>query len=137
MGLITLSVDPEPQVRDWATFGLGRETDRDFPRLRDALAGRLGDDDPDTLAEAIHGLAVRGDERAIQPLLRALEAPLPCSDINVITESLYALANATADPRLHPHLLADRDSWRSHSPDEELPTALHAALVRYATAQEP
>ncbi|WP_203906700.1 HEAT repeat domain-containing protein [Rhizocola hellebori] len=93
--LITLSSDDEPSVRDWATFGLARQTKQDFPRLRDALAHRLTDDDPDTLAEAIHGLALRGDERAIQPLLDALQSPLPVSDPNVLTEALYALGPLT------------------------------------------
>jgi HEAT repeat protein len=132
--LMTLSTDREPEVRDWATFGLARQTDRDFPQLRDALAARLGDDDPDTLAEAIHGLAVRADPRAMRPLLRALEASPDRGDIHfIITEALYALAIATADPRLYPHLLADRDGWISDAPDEDLPPLLQSALTRYAT----
>jgi hypothetical protein len=47
----------------------------DFPRLRDAPADRLNDDDDDTRLEAVHGLATRGDERVVQPLLDILEAP--------------------------------------------------------------
>jgi HEAT repeat protein len=62
--LIELSADPDAHVRDWATFGLARQTGADFPRLRDALAARLTDPDPDTRAEAVHGLARRGDPRA-------------------------------------------------------------------------
>jgi HEAT repeat protein len=116
------------KVRDWATFGLARQTDRDLPALRDALAARLADDDPETRAEAVHGLAVRADERAIEPLLRRLEAAPGPADVEfVLTEALYALAAATADPRLHPHLLADRATW---GPDD-LPPALAAALARY------
>ncbi|WP_433789780.1 HEAT repeat domain-containing protein [Actinoplanes sp. CA-252034] len=60
--LITLSADVDARVRDWATFGLARQTDADFPRLRDALAARLDDDDPDTRAEAVEGLLLRGVE---------------------------------------------------------------------------
>jgi HEAT repeat protein len=106
--LIRLSADSEPKVRDWATFGLARQTEQDFPQLRAALADRLADDDPDTLAEAIHGLAVRGDEQAVQPLVSALRSPQRFSDPNVLTEALYALAVATADPRLHPYLAQPR-----------------------------
>jgi HEAT repeat protein len=135
--LITLSADSEPDVRDWATFGLARQTQQDFPRLRDALADRLADDDPDTLAEAIHGLAVRGDERAVPPLLDALQSPLPVSDPHVLAEALYALAIATADLRLHPHLVADRHSRLEHEPDHDLPEDLQAALARYAATAEP
>lgn len=130
---MTLSTDRGPEVRNWVTFGLARQTDRDFPQLRDALAARLGDDDPDTLAEAIHGLAVRADARAIRPLLRALEASPDRGDIDFInTEALYALAIATADPRLYPHLLAHRDGWISDAPNEDLPPLLQSAgPIRY------
>lgn len=134
--LIRLSADSEPEVRDWATFGLARQTEQDFPQLRDALADRLVDDDPDTLAEAIHGLAVRGDVRAVQPLLDALQSPRQVSDPNVLAEALYALAVATADRRLHPHLVADRDSWLEDAPDDDLPEDLQAALARYAATEE-
>ncbi len=127
--LITLSADREPAVRDWATFGLARQTTQDFPRLRAALADRL-DDDPDTRAEAIHGLAVRADERALEPLIHALQSPPHISDSNVIAEALYALAVATTDPRLHLHLVADRED----RPDDDVPDALQAALAQYAAA---
>ncbi|GIF20879.1 hypothetical protein BJ973_001214 [Actinoplanes tereljensis] len=102
--LITLSADQDAQVRDWATFGLARQTDEDSPRLRDALADRLNDDDVDTRVEAIHGLATRGDERVVQPLLDILESPPESADSGLIAEALCALA--TADPRLLPHLPA-------------------------------
>ena len=62
--LIALSADPEAAVRDWATFALGTLAEQDSPALRDALAARLDDPDEDTRLEAIHGLALRGDDRA-------------------------------------------------------------------------
>jgi methionyl-tRNA formyltransferase len=65
--LIRLSVDPEPRVRDWATFALGTLAEDDSPELRDALAARLGDEDADTRLEAVHGLALRQDDRAAGP----------------------------------------------------------------------
>ena len=43
------------------------------PALRDALAARLDDPDEDTRLEAVHGLAVRGDERAQAPARDLLE----------------------------------------------------------------
>jgi len=105
--LITLSADNDAQVRDWATFGLARQTDKDFPRLRDALADRL-DDDVDTRLEAVHGLATRGDERVMQPLLDILQAPSEPADPGLVSEALCALATATADPRLRPLPLSSR-----------------------------
>jgi HEAT repeat protein len=104
--LIELSGDPEPWVRDWATFGLARQTDADFPRLRDALAARTGDPDRDTRTEAVYGLATRGDPRAIPALLDLLATPAPDGDIADLDEALHALAAATDDPRLRQHLAA-------------------------------
>ncbi|GAA1400954.1 HEAT repeat domain-containing protein [Catellatospora coxensis] len=127
--LITLSADSDPDVRDWATFGLGRQTEQDFPRLRDALAARLNDDDPDTLAEAVVGLSLRGDTRAMPALLAALELPPVRHGVDLTAEALYAMAAATADPRLHRHLIADRDARLRRAPDEEVPPERHAAVV--------
>jgi HEAT repeat protein len=58
--LIRLTKDPEPEVRDWATFALGTQIDLDTSEIREALAARLDDDDEDTRAEAIAGLSRRG-----------------------------------------------------------------------------
>jgi HEAT repeat protein len=62
--LILLSADEDAHVRDWATFGLGAQTDVDTPEVRHALAARLDDEDEDTRAEAFSGLSRRGDPRA-------------------------------------------------------------------------
>jgi HEAT repeat protein len=73
-GLIRLSSDSSVKVRDWATFGLGSQTDQDTPAIREALVARLGDADVVVRGEALVGLAMRQDERVVDPLLRALEA---------------------------------------------------------------
>ena len=70
--LIELSADPDPGIRDWATFALGTLSPRDTPELREALAARLGDEDDDTRIEAVHGLALRGDARALEAALELL-----------------------------------------------------------------
>jgi methionyl-tRNA formyltransferase len=75
--LISLSSDADPHVRDWATFALGTLAELDTPELREALAARLHDDDEDTRLEAIHGLALRGDERARDPALDVLASTDP------------------------------------------------------------
>jgi HEAT repeat protein len=63
--LITLSRDEAVPVRDWATFGLGVREDVDTWEVREALAARLDDEDSEVRGEAMIGLAVRGDRRAI------------------------------------------------------------------------
>ncbi len=62
--LIQLSADVDSNVRDWATFGLGSIQDVDTPEVREALFARLQDDDEQVRAEAVTGLARRGDPRA-------------------------------------------------------------------------
>ena len=102
--LIELTRDPEAHVRDWATFALGSQVDVDTPELRDALAGRLSDEDDDSRAEAMVGLAQRGDWRVLSPLRRELEL-----------DSVGALAVEAAaligDPELLPALIALEDWW--------------------------
>jgi HEAT repeat protein len=107
--LIALSADPYPHVRDWATFGLAVQIDTDTSEIRDALAARLGDADPDTEGEAMIGLACRHDPRVLQPLLATLESG------NVGSLPLEA-ATALGDPRLLPALVQLRDQWdREHN----------------------
>jgi HEAT repeat protein len=95
--LIALSADPDAAVRDWATFSLGVQIERDTPELRDALAARLSDQDADTRDEAIRGLALRGDERAI-------EAALEAGPSAQVREAIELLAAATGDERLKQRL---------------------------------
>jgi HEAT repeat protein len=73
--LIELSGDSVPRVRDWATFGLGREellAGSDAPRVREGLAARLDDPDEHTRFEAAMGLALAGDPRAVDPVLEMM-----------------------------------------------------------------
>ncbi len=97
--LIKLSGDSEPEVRDWATFGLGTLSSDDGPDVRAALLARADDPYHATRAEALFGLAVRRDPRAVPHLIRALESP------TVVGLELDAAAEAR-DPRLLPALWA-------------------------------
>jgi HEAT repeat protein len=95
--LVRLSEDDVATVRDWATFALGVQIERDTPEVREALAGRLDDEDANTRDEAIRGLALRGDARAVEPALAAEPTP-------EIEEAIEQLARATGDPRLQERL---------------------------------
>jgi HEAT repeat protein len=72
--LIRLSADDDATVRDWATFGLGSQTDADTPELRDALVARLDDSSFDVRSEALVGLARVRDRRVYPALLRELQS---------------------------------------------------------------
>jgi HEAT repeat protein len=63
--LLTLMRDRDADVRNWATFGLGQQSDADDDEIRVALADRLEDGDPDVRYEAIIGLGRRRDARAL------------------------------------------------------------------------
>ena len=97
--LIHLSRDPDPEVRDWATFGLGTLSDDDGADVRAALLARADDDSHEARAEALFGLAVRRDPRAVPHLIRALQSPL-------VGGLEGDAAAAAADPRLLPALWA-------------------------------
>jgi HEAT repeat protein len=97
--LIKLSGDREAEVRDWATFGLGTLSADDGPDVRAALLARTGDTSHETRAEALFGLAVRRDPRAVPHLIRALQSP-------VVGGLVLDAAAEAADPRLLPALWA-------------------------------
>ena len=97
--LIGLSRDVNPEVRDWAIFGLGTLSDADGPDIRAALLARAEDDNHEARAEALFGLAVRHDPRAVPHLIRELQSPL-------VGGLEVDAAAAAADPRLLPALWA-------------------------------
>jgi HEAT repeat protein len=97
--LVRLSGDQDANVRDWATFALGVQIDRDTAEVRDALAARLADENEDARAEAIRGLARRRDERALDAALKAASGGGPNVD-----EAIVLLGASTGNPRLLPHL---------------------------------
>ncbi len=102
--LLSLSNDPIPNVRDWATFALGTQIELDTPEIRDALADRLRDPDIDTRAEALVGLAYRKDGRTIDAMKKEL------SSASVGTLVIEA-AELIASNELHSHLIALRKWW--------------------------
>jgi methionyl-tRNA formyltransferase len=114
--LVDLTADPEPAIRDWATFALGTLSPQDTPTLRDALAARLGDSDDSTRIEAVHGLALRGDTRALDATLDLLGEVGPHDDGGnaadtiwkryALTQATVRLAALTGDARLKQHLPA-------------------------------
>jgi HEAT repeat protein len=125
--LIELSADPDPAIRDWATFAIGALAVQDSPALRDALAARLEDPDPEVRIEAVHGLALRGDARAVDAALGLLATGEPGGSLwtrHALQEAAIRLAALTGDRRFAPHLPALDDGWRGTTLERELERAL-------------
>lgn len=72
VGLIILSKDLDRDVRNWATFGIGSQTDLDSGDIRTALLDRVEDEDPEIRGEALIGLAIRKDKRIKDTIIKEL-----------------------------------------------------------------
>jgi len=68
--LIDLTTDKISNIRDWATFGIGTQIERDNKSIREALWSRVKDKHQDTKLEAIVGLAKRKDQR-VKEIIKA------------------------------------------------------------------
>jgi methionyl-tRNA formyltransferase len=135
--LIELSADQDSGIRDWATFALGTLSPRDTTELRKALAARLEDDDPDTRIEAVHGLALRGDVRALEATIEllgadGLDADESAADTiwkrHALQQASIRMAALTGDSRFRDHLPPLDDRWRGTALEGELERA-HARVA--------
>lgn len=70
--LVKLSSDKLSYVRDWATFGLGTQIERNNKDIREALWKRVNDKHQETKLEAIVGLAKRKDNRVNEIIRREI-----------------------------------------------------------------
>ncbi|MBQ0980198.1 MULTISPECIES: HEAT repeat domain-containing protein [unclassified Micromonospora] len=95
--LTTLCTDSDPDVREWATFGLGWSTTADGDDVRRALWDRTRDVEPGVREEGARGLARRRDARAL-PLVRELLAQ------DAVHRHTFQAAAYLADPSLLPLL---------------------------------
>jgi methionyl-tRNA formyltransferase len=127
--LLALTADPEPDIREWATFAVGALAEVDGPEIRDALAARLDDDCEEARVEAVHGLALRRDPRALETAVELLEAGASGNghglwEAHALEEAAIRLAALTGDTRLRPHLPEPDDRWRGTELGKELERAL-------------
>ncbi len=129
--LIELTTDSDLDVRDWATFGLGIQLDRDTPAIRAALVGRLDDTEADTRAEALRGLARRGEPRMIPALLAAFDDAHELSDPDILEAALFGIASRTGDERLKPLIDQRLRAQRQDFPADPMPARLAAAAARF------
>ena len=118
--LIALSRDAVEEVREWATFALGSQLPlAEGPQLREALAARLTDAHEATRDEAVIGLGLRADARALGPLRAQLER-------GFVGVALFEAARALGSSQL---LAALRASSEKSSLTEEERAELVAALA--------
>jgi hypothetical protein len=61
--LIMFSDDKSPEVRNWATFGLGTQIEKNTKEIKNALWARVEDENIHARSEAIIGLANRKDKK--------------------------------------------------------------------------
>ena len=71
--LIELSSDKDSDIRNWATFGIGRQLENDTEDIRNALWNRINDSNFETKSEAIVGLANRLDRRIKEVIISELK----------------------------------------------------------------
>ncbi len=108
--LIDLSCDEDEDIRNWATFSLGYQIETNTQAIRDALFQRviLEIGEEDTIAEirgeALLGLAIRKDERVINPLI----AELSCGCVGRLS---VEAAKEIEDTRLYPVLIELQQWW--------------------------
>lgn len=91
--LIRLTTDPDQEVRNWATFALGRQSSADSAAVRAALWARIDDPYGEARDEAVVALAYRGD-RGVLPVLAGLLARPSASGL------LFEAAALLGDPSL-------------------------------------
>jgi HEAT repeat protein len=106
--LIELSRDSDEEVRDWSTFGIGqlREdgTDGDglvpvdTPEIREALYARVEDKHWKTRHEALSGLALRRDLRAVNHIVKMLAEEPPMFGEDLCEALMAMLEHYTGSP---------------------------------------
>jgi HEAT repeat protein len=118
--LIDLTEDSDDDVRDWATFGLGTLIDTDSPQICDVLLRRAMDEDDDTRAEAIVGLARKGDTRVVEPLHKELALLRNVCSGRYPAMLIFEAAGEIGDPRLIPVLQELKEIWDWEDIDEAI-----------------
>jgi len=110
--LIRLSSDKISYIRNWSTFGLGRQIEVHSESINKALWRRVSDKHQETRYEAIIGLAKRRDDRVLPIIAQELEkgefgtllltAVLASEKVEFIPLLQQNLDSARADTTINP-----------------------------------
>jgi HEAT repeat protein len=117
--LLQLMQDPDEDIRDWATFGIGVQSSADSAEIRQALLARLDDDNPDTREEAVAGLGKRKDLRVLPDLIELLQED----------EVSYGVVEAAANLLDLPEI---NEEWSADEYIEALSNRYAAELEKYS-----
>jgi hypothetical protein len=107
--LMKLMNDASPEVRSWATFGLGNQTSANGPVVRAALIARLDDDELNPRDEALRALVDRRHPGSLGWVLESLNR-------QVVSRLSIESAEILASPLLLP-ALDELTSWWDADPD--------------------
>ena len=110
--LIKFTSDKLSHIRDWATFGLGSQLERNNRKIREALWNRVSDNDRDTKAEAIVGLALRKDVRVKEIIRQEL---LSEDYGSLLFDAIIAIEGKEFLPILMRHLKKERTTKEANS----------------------
>ncbi|MFT5432039.1 MAG: HEAT repeat protein [Myxococcota bacterium] len=105
--MLFLVVDPDDDVRNWAVFGLGVQSNADSDLIRNALRKAAHDENHEIRGEALTGLAKRADPDALKLISQELSA-----------EEASLLAVEAAEELGHPDLVEPLKALRKEVPDE-------------------
>jgi HEAT repeat protein len=110
--LIRLSADKTSFIRNWATFGIGTQVNRDNKKIREALWKGVNDKHQETKLEAIVGLAKRKDGRVNEMIKRELikdeygsllfDAIIETKDCTFLPLLRQSLKQTKGDPTIKP-----------------------------------
>ena len=109
--LLRLMADPDDDVRDWATFGVGSLQSSDMPEVRAALWKNLGDVNDYVRGEALVGLAERQAPRVVEFLLKHLDPECRVCELDAagklanpkLLEPLRAIARVLSEDEVDGH----------------------------------
>lgn len=110
--LIHLTTDKVSHIRDWATFGIGTQIERDNKFIREALWLRVDDKDRFTKFEAIFGLAKRKDTRVKEKIIREL---LQWEYETLLFEAIIELKDRDFLPLLKQNLIKARKDKKNNA----------------------
>jgi HEAT repeat protein len=104
--LIKLSADKLSHIRNWATFGLGTQIERNNTKIREALWERVNDKHQETKLEAIVGLAKRKDKRVNDIIKREI---IGCEYGTLLFEAIIETQDKELLPLLKQNLRTIKD----------------------------